>query len=54
MDKAIESEQIKLAEHFKKLPIEEKAKQGLALMCWLQGYETGYQSAKQEELKDKQ
>lgn len=49
MNTEIEKEQIKLAKHFSGLPIEEKQKQGLALMCWLQGYETGYQSAKQEE-----
>ena len=53
MNKEIEQEQIKLAEHFRKLSIEERQKQGLALMCWLQGYETGYQSATQEEYKEK-
>ena len=53
MNKEIENEQKKLAEHFKKLPIEEREKQGLGLMCWLQGYEVGYQSAKQNEQRDK-
>ena len=51
MDKAIENEQIKLAEHFGKLPIEEKQKQGLALMCWLQGYETGFPTRRSSDLK---
>lgn len=53
MNKEIEKEQKKLAEHLKKLPIEEREKQGLGLMCWLQGYEVGYQSAKQSEQRDK-
>ena len=51
MDNEIKNEQLKLANHFSKLTIDEKEKQGLALMCWLQGYEAGFQSAKQEELK---
>ena len=49
MDKAIENEQMKLAEHMKNLSVEEREKQGFALMCWLQGYEAGYQSVKQSE-----
>ena len=53
MDNEIRKEQMKLAEHFKGLPMDEKQKQGFALMCWLQGYEAGYQSAKQEEQKPK-
>ena len=53
MDKSIEKEQIKLAEHFSKLSFEERQKQGFALMCWMQGYEAGYQTAKQEEPKEK-
>ena len=52
MNKEIELEQKKLADHFKGLPIEEKKKQAFALMCWLQGYESGYQSGKQEEQSD--
>ena len=49
MNKEIENEQNQIADHFKSLPIEEREKQGFALMCWLQGYEAGYQSAKQSE-----
>ena len=49
MNKDIEIEQKKLAEHMKGLSNEERQKQGVALMCWLQGYEVGYQSAKQIE-----
>lgn len=44
MNEAIKNEQDKLAQHLKKLSAEEREKQGFGLMCWLQGYEVGYQS----------
>ncbi len=49
MDEAIKKEQEKLANHMKKLSSEERQKQGFGLMCWLQGYEVGYQSAQNEK-----
>ena len=52
VDKGIEKEQQKLADHFKRLPIAEKQMQTIALMSWLQGYETGYQSAKEGDVND--
>jgi len=49
VDDMIREEQIKLANHFKGLSADERQKQGFALMCYLQGYEAGYQSAMQNE-----
>lgn len=49
MNDSIKKEQKKLAEHMKNLSAKERQKQGFAMMCWLQGYETGYESAKQQE-----
>lgn len=53
MDEEIKKEQEKLAEHLKKLPREELERQGMGIMCWLQGYEVGFQSAsnKKEDKK---
>lgn len=45
MDDAIRNEQQKLADHLKSLPREELEKQGMGIMCWLQGYQVGYNSA---------
>ena len=53
MDEAIRNEQEKLANHLKGLSAEEREKQGFALMCYIQGYEAGYQSAKQSETREK-
>ena len=53
MNDAIKKEQKKLAEHMKCLSVEERKRQGYALMCWLQGFEAGIESAKQkQEAKD--
>ena len=49
MDKNIAKEQKKLAEHLKNLSADERQRQGFGMMCWLQGYEVGYQSAKSRE-----
>ena len=51
MNETIKLEQQKLAQHMSNLSIEEREKQGFALMCYLQGYEAGYQSAIQNEKK---
>jgi len=48
MDEKIKAEQEKLANHMKKLSTEERQKQGLAMLAYLQGYETGYQTAQLE------
>lgn len=55
MEEAIKNEQKKLADHFKGLnSMEARERQGFALMCYLQGYEAGYQSAiRQKENEQK-
>lgn len=52
MDEKIKEEQEKLANHMKKLSTDEREKQGLAMLAYLQGYEIGYQTA-QLDKKDK-
>ena len=49
MNEMIKEEQKKLASHLDGLSGEERKKQGFALMCYLQGYEAGYQSALQND-----
>ena len=52
MDKAVEQEQKKLAEHLRSVSADEREKQAYGLLCWLQGHEAGYQAgltAKEEE-----
>lgn len=46
MNEAIKQEQEKFADNFKNISAEKVEEKSLALLCWLQGYEAGYQSAK--------
>ena len=48
MDEAIKKEQEKLAENLKNMSAEDMEKKGFALLCWLKGYEVGYESAKEK------
>ena len=49
MDKEIEKEELKLANHLRNLSPEARQTQGLLLMSYLQGFEIGYQTAKAEK-----
>ena len=52
MDKALENEQKKLADHLRTISPDEREKQTYGLLCWLQGHEAGYQAgliAKEEQ-----
>lgn len=53
MDEKINAEEEKLANHMKKLSTEEREKQGLVMLAYLQGYEAGYQASKLESSKKK-
>ena len=44
MDKEIELEQKKLADHLRTISPDEREKQAYGLLCWLQGHEAGYQA----------
>ena len=49
MDESIKSEQEKLANYLNGLSAEEMEKRDFGVMCWLQGYEVGYQSAMEKK-----
>lgn len=53
MDESIKKEQEKLANHLKNLSPEARQKEGMAIMCYMQGYEVGYQTAMEEKCKKK-
>ena len=46
MDESIKKEQKKLADNLANSTAKEIEKKGFALLCWLQGYQTGYESCK--------
>lgn len=48
MNEAIEKEQKKLADNLKNSTEEQFEKKGFALLCWLKGYECGFESAKEK------
>jgi len=48
MDNSIKKEQKKLADNLKNSSKEQIEKKGFALLCWLKGYEVGYESAKEK------
>lgn len=51
MNEAIKNEQKKLADNLKNSTPEQIEKKGFALLCWLKGYECGYESAKEKRNK---